>query len=83
MVDQVNRMYYEYLDPAGHRTWRKLYLMSVLFTLLRNGWALFNEYRIYCTLRDSGLHLSALENVETSSLLSFIINLCNQVSEEF
>jgi len=82
LVDQVNRTYYEYLDPAGHRTWRKLYLMSVLFTLLIDGWSLFNEHKFHCALRDFGNHLSALENVETCSLFSFIIHICKQVSVE-
>ncbi len=79
LVDQVNRAYYEYLNPATHRSWRKLYLMSVLFTLLMNGWSLFNEHKFHCALRAARGRLSALADVETCSLFSFIVNLCKQI----
>jgi len=36
LVDQVNCAFYQQIDPAGHRTWRKLYVGAL--SSVRNGW---------------------------------------------
>jgi hypothetical protein len=79
LVDQVNRAYYKQVDPSLHRTWRKLYLMAVVFFMVRNGWSLLVEQRLQYPPRaeEADEHVGGIS--PTSTLSGFILLLCKQI----
>ena len=79
LVDQMNRAFYSQIDPAGHRTWRKLYLIVLLFMIARNGWSFYLERQHLHRATAEGGNKMKGEDVRRYTLSTFIITFCKQV----
>lgn len=77
-IDCVNRAYYQHFKPAGHRSWRKLYLMSVIFGLVINAWGFYCEQLYTSMAADIQQGLPGTAAPHNVDLFTFIKELsCN------
>lgn len=83
MVDQLNKLYYAHLNPAGHQTWRKLYLMSILFLTLMSAFGLYKELLFQKAQSQRNARARAVEEASSYTLTTFIINVCTQICAHF
>lgn len=78
-VDRVNRSYYQHFHPAGHRTWKKLYLMSVMFGLIQNAWGFYCEHQHPHEAQDKPHQPSQQAAAQDVDLTAFIRELCSNI----
>lgn len=78
-VDHLNRAYYQHFNPAFHRAWKKLFLLSEVYSMVMNAWGAYEENKLHrATIRRRG-KVKVDRMARRSTLTSFILNVCQQV----
>jgi hypothetical protein len=82
LVDHLNRAYYQHFKPAGHKTWKKLLLLSSIYDMVMNGWGIYEEHRLSRASRRRRGKGSVNVMAPPTTLTKFILNVCQQVVDQ-
>lgn len=83
LIDRLDRHYYKAFNPAYHRDWSKLFVMSLLFTTIQNARAAFEEHRRVYLYSVSRGNKAQAANLNSAKFKTYLLSLIEQLVKKY